>query len=229
MVQEEAHSHPRVPTPRAPGATPPWLRELRAALPHGCTADLYNKGDSLPEEIVDGAARMMMRNMGKYEGNDWDPRDNMRDVTARETSLIAIWAGHRLSGFAAFQPDWWEEQKVMFLLELQLDEELRGAGIGKQMLWAVEQVSRHRRRKGLVLRVHRANEDAIAFYHKRPQLERSPTSMSVWAPTEMVSEEHDHYMHLWDKEARDQVFERAKRRQREQCEQHGIAARLSDQ
>ena len=43
-----------------------------------------------------------------------------------------------------------------------------------------------------MLRVHRANEDAIAFYHNRPQLERSPTSMSVCAPTEMVNEEHDH-------------------------------------
>ena len=138
----------------------------------------------------------------------------MSDVTNRRTDVITIWLGQRLSGFAAYQPDRWEGQDVTFLLELHLNEELRGVGIGKRLLWAVEHASRDGGRDGMVLRVSRHNRDALTFYERQPQLEVSPVSMAEWATPEVSGEQHDHYQYIWEGGARDAILQRAKRQQR---------------
>jgi len=156
--------------------------------------------------MVDDMARMLMRNVGKYEDATWDPRDNMGYVTGRRTEVLTLWAGKRLSGFAAFRPDTYEGQDVMFILELHLDDELRGASIGPKLLWAVEHAGRAAGRDGMALRVSMRNQAALAFYEKRPQLELSPAVVA--AP----EEQHTYYQYIWAEGARDAILQKAKAR-----------------
>ena len=136
-----------------------------------------------------------------------------------------------LAGFAAYRFVVQETLRVVYLLELQIDERWRRQGLGSLLLDAVDGIGRAAGRQGLLLSVHLTNDAARRFYRAKGLVE-SPISPAQCAPPQLaLRSEHEIMQRLWDSSALKTMGERgdaARRKLHQRHSAHDVAGKAAE-
>jgi GNAT superfamily N-acetyltransferase len=156
------------------------------------------------------ALNLLTRNMSDFDRESWDINEKRHDLTHAEASVLARCLSGKLVGFALFRFVQEETVPVVYLYEIQLDEEVRGQGLGGHLMRAVQRVGRESGQHGLMLTVHLRNKGAVRFYENLSGFEVSPTSPSQCAPPHIAADcGYEVYQCLWEESARQVMASRA--------------------
>lgn len=92
----------------------------------------------------------------------WPLEAILKDMRARQGEVIYLGAfkGGSMAGFVALEP----RGKDMWILQLSVDPELRGWGVGSQLVAAASVLAEERGCGRIYLSVRASNQGALAFY-----------------------------------------------------------------
>ncbi|KAJ8907532.1 hypothetical protein NDN08_007643 [Rhodosorus marinus] len=144
------------------------------------TCQVYSRRE-LAEKTLSWAFSMVELNVKEFYGDSWSPREKQRELKSDHAQFIFVRVvlilfpaldlheddrGVR-DGFASFRFCVEDDEAILYIYELQVDEKVRGKGIGKHMLKLLEEVAAHMKMSKVILTVHKSNERAIAFYRSQ--------------------------------------------------------------
>mmetsp|Transcript_6133 Transcript_6133/g.25950 ORF Transcript_6133/g.25950 Transcript_6133/m.25950 type:complete len:165 (-) Transcript_6133:2230-2724(-) len=131
----------------------------------GCR--VYSRRE-LDEKTLSWGFSMVELNVKEFYGDFWSPREKQRELNSKQAQFIFHEddRGSR-DGFASFRFCVEDGEAVLYIYELQVDEKVRGKGIGKHMLKLLEEVAAHMKMSKVMLTVHKSNERAITFYRSQ--------------------------------------------------------------
>ncbi|KAI4472726.1 hypothetical protein M0802_016541 [Mischocyttarus mexicanus] len=111
---------------------------------------------------------IMERNMKDlYEKSNWgwDANAKQKELTEPNAWYLLASCNNKLIGFSHFRFDIDYQIEVLYCYELQLEESVRGKGLGRFMMQALESMAFKHKMQKVVLTVLKNNPPALHFFY----------------------------------------------------------------
>ncbi|CAF3014856.1 unnamed protein product [Rotaria sp. Silwood2] len=112
-----------------------------------------------------------MKTLYEQSNHDYNINEKKIELFSNQSRYLLILSSNKLLAFAHFRFDIDYGCRVLYLYELQVNENYQGQGLGQ---WIIEQMKifcQKTQMLKIVLTVHKVNKKAIDFYMKKCQFE----------------------------------------------------------
>ena len=98
----------------------------------------------------------------------WHPKAKRREMQLPDLKYLLVRQelGPEILGFASFMLTYEDNREVVYLYDIHLREAVRGIGLGKHLITAIQQVGYETRMEKMMLTVFEANSEARTFYER---------------------------------------------------------------
>jgi len=148
---------------------------------NGVTGSLSTKrvGD-LDQNEKDTVVEILIRNMkALYEQSNWGWNEkNKRDEMMEDSAwyLLAKNEDGKICGFSHFRYDMDYDDEVLYVYEIQIDEEFQRKGLGRFMMQVLEMLAFKADLRKIMLTVLKHNESAVVFFKSQLKFEIDETN-----------------------------------------------------
>ncbi|TAQ87662.1 hypothetical protein B7494_g4002, partial [Chlorociboria aeruginascens] len=99
--------------------------------------------------------------------NGWKPRSKWKEMQLLDLKYLVVRLGEEVKGFMSFMPTYEDEIAVVYCYEIHLEIELRGAGLGQELMTRLYGIAQNITGvQKVMLTVFVNNERALNFYRK---------------------------------------------------------------
>ena len=98
----------------------------------------------------------------------WHPKAKRREMKLPDLKYLLVRQelGSEILGFASFMLTYEDSREVVYLYDIHLREAVRGIGLGKHLITAIQQVGQETQMEKMMLTVFEANPEARTFYER---------------------------------------------------------------
>ena len=145
------------------------LRSSPSPLPDHYRLEIH-RGNELTrahEEQIVHLFEMNMKSFYEQSSTGYHPEEKRQELFADASRHLLILSAGDLLAFVHFRFDLDYGSRVLYLYELQVDQQCQGQGLGQ---WCIEQLKvfcRATQMEKIVLTVHQTNQRAVDFYRKK--------------------------------------------------------------
>ena len=118
------------------------------------------------QDIVD-LFEKNMKNFYEQSLAGYQPDDKRKELFDEQARYLLIRSSDTLVAFTHFRFDMDYGSRVVYLYELQVNENFQGQGLGKWIIEQLQHLGQQTQMSKIVLTVHQSNQQAIDFYMKK--------------------------------------------------------------